>query len=76
MTPKIGHVSGGKVIYLFADHFSNITNPKEVMCQFTQVDDIPDHKIYPKQQPAIYFNETTMACRSPPGFQGGDQVWV
>jgi len=75
LSPKLGHMAGGTELFLMGDHFSNITDPENVKCMFSLVNDA-NGTSSPKYLPARYLNETNMGCFSPPGYRGGDQVYV
>jgi hypothetical protein len=72
MTPTSGPESGGTQIYITGAKFSNISDPQNFNCRFTDTErDIP-----PKYIPAFYQNQTTIMCSSPGGWGRGDSVRV
>lgn len=73
MVPSSGSIAGGTEIIITGKSFSNITNPDDVKCRFTSVN---NKNAFPVFIPAYYHNATAMRCASPPGFQANDQATV
>lgn len=71
MTPTCGPDSGGTQIYITGAKFSNVSDPDQFKCRFTDID---RPSVPPKYIPAYYENQTTIMCSSPGGWGHGDSV--
>lgn len=72
MTPSFGPETGGTKIEITGSKFSNISDPQNFNCRFTDIErDVP-----PKYIPAFYKNQTAIICSSPGGWGRGDSVKV
>ncbi len=74
MTPTCGPDSGGTIIYITGDKFSNITDPNNYLCRFTPL--VDDDSLKPKTIPIGFVNSTTIMCASPGGWGMGVDALV
>jgi len=68
--PDMGSVSGGDIIYIKGEKFTNITDKVDFLCRFTPV----NLQIPPKTVRAKFVNETCITCPSPGGWNEADKM--
>ena len=71
-SPTSGPESGGTIVHMLGEKFTDLSGSPEFLCQFTSM----ELKVPPKLIPAQYENETSIICVTPGGWGSGNAVHI